>query len=62
MTKKFIVLPLLLTTACGYIPYGGEVDFSDTGTATCVAGDDQILTGTEADQVRCTPQAQNVSQ
>jgi len=62
MTKKIFVLPLLLATGCGYIPYGGEVDFSETGSASCVASDGQVLTGTEADQVRCTPQAQDVSQ
>lgn len=62
MTSKVFVLPLLLVAGCTQIPYGGEVDFSKTGSTSCVAADGRVLTGTEADLVRCTPQAQRVSQ
>jgi len=61
MKTNFAILALLATTACG-IPYGGEVDFSNTGSASCVAADGRVLTGTADANVRCTPQPQPVSQ
>jgi len=62
MTSKILVVGTLLAAGCTQIPYGGEVDFSDTGATTCVAADGRVLTGTDSNTVRCTPQTQSVSQ